>query len=404
MDPSQFYPQFRDKLLAEYPSTQVLADDFDLEHLISPYVLRIDHKILTEAENFVLSLFQLSRRDDYRQAIETPFDEILAHPPRHQSVLMAYDFHPTPQRNALIEINTNAAMFLVSDLLNRCQDISLPLTSLPLNTLKDSFLEEFRQFRQDPLAVPQKIVITDENIKSQKRYIEFLMFKDLFNSWGWNPEIIDFTDLHLDPSSSALFTPSGEKIDLLYNRYCDFYLERPESQHLREAYLKGICCITPNPFEYLLLADKRRMQEWSSTNFRAKIIPAGNENLWENIEVLLSQTSVAHAFDSEELWRQKKKFFFKPQNQYGGKSVYRGEGLTRAVFDRVLKENFLVQEFIPAPEPIFSDPSIDTRGWKYDLRFYAYQGKIQNVVARIYKGQVTNFAQAMGGFASVQFI
>jgi len=41
--------------------------------------------------------------------------------------------------------------------------------------------------------------------------------------------------------------------------------------------------------------------------------------------------------------------------------------------------------------------------WKYDLRFFAYADRVQHVVARVYQGQVTNFATPLGGFARVQF-
>jgi hypothetical protein len=39
--------------------------------------------------------------------------------------------------------------------------------------------------------------------------------------------------------------------------------------------------------------------------------------------------------------------------------------------------------------------------FKLDLRNYAYAGKVQLVVARLYQGQTTNFRTPGGGFAPV---
>jgi hypothetical protein len=41
---------------------------------------------------------------------------------------------------------------------------------------------------------------------------------------------------------------------------------------------------------------------------------------------------------------------------------------------------------------------------KYDLRCYAYQGKLQIVIARLYQGQTTNLKTTGGGFTIVKFI
>ncbi|MCB0362294.1 MAG: hypothetical protein KDD35_06215 [Bdellovibrionales bacterium] len=397
-----FYKTLKARLFSDYPSTVSLEKELDLERLVSPFVIEMSRQSFEVAQMFIRAIFTLTRTDKYKELIAVDQEEIFFHPPLNNSVLMAYDFHVTPKGLALIEINTNAAMYLVSDLLSEHHRLSHFTSERPLELLKDSFLREYRLFSQNPDGTPQKVVITDENIRHQKRFVEFLMFQDLFKRWGWNPEIIEFQDLRLDVGSKALLTPSGHKIDLLYNRYCDFYLSRPESKHLREAYLNNWCCFTPNPFEYLLLADKKRMTE---IGFKvSKSLFPHNLPLidWDVIESTLLPTREMSSFEStEEIWKNRKKYVFKPQNQYGGKSVYRGDGMTHSVFERALKENFLLQEFFPAPQPSFVDPSFESNGWKYDLRIYAYRDEIQNMVARLYKGQLTNFAQLYGGFASL---
>lgn len=406
MDKDFFYQEFKRKISEIYPSTGALQD-LDLLHMVSPYVIEVENGTIERIRSFIESAYSLSRTAEYQANIQKEDKEVFSHPSRNQSVLMAYDFHTPSQRESLIEINTNAAMFLISDILSQIQGIPFKSKNgfTPIQMLKESFLEEFRAFSQNPTCSPTKIVITDENLKQQKRYVEFLMYRDLFTSWGWNPEIVEFQDLRPDPTSRSLLTPAGEKIDLLYNRYCDFYLSRPESLHLRRAYLEGWCCVTPNPFEYLLLADKNRMAELSSPTFQDRLSNAISPGSWKALKSsILPSFDIQSYQDREALWNNRKKLVFKPKNQYGGKSVYRGDGLTHSVFERAVSENFLVQEYVPAPEPRFAKASISSKGWKYDLRFYVYRDEIQNIVARLYKGQVTNFHQPLGGFASINIV
>lgn len=281
MNSDFFYQEFKKQLFENYPSTEALHD-LDLLHMVSPYVIEVENGTIERIRRFIESAYSLSRTAEYQAKIQKDDTEVFSHPSRNQSVLMGYDFHTPLQRESLIEINTNAAMFLISDLLNQIQGIRLKSKNgfSPIQALKESFLEEFRAFSRSPTSSPKKIVITDENLKQQKRYVEFLMYKDLFASWGWNPEIVEFQDLRPDPSSRSLLTPAGERIDLLYNRYCDFYLSRPESLHLRRAYLEGWCCVSPNPFEYLLLADKNRMAELSSPTFQDRLSNAISPTSW----------------------------------------------------------------------------------------------------------------------------
>ena len=66
-------------------------------------------------------------------------------------------------------------------------------------------------------------------------------------------------------------------------------------------------------------------------------------------------------------------------------------------------EDILIQQFSPAQKMPTDDPRSVLTNWKFDLRFYVYADKIQLVVARIYQGQVTNFASPLGGFTMVRF-
>ncbi len=68
-----------------------------------------------------------------------------------------------------------------------------------------------------------------------------------------------------------------------------------------------------------------------------------------------------------------------------------------------MAEDILIQRYQPAQKVPTDDPRSVLENWKFDLRFYVYEDNIQLSCARIYQGQVTNFASPMGGFTSLRF-
>jgi glutathione synthase/RimK-type ligase-like ATP-grasp enzyme len=116
--------------------------------------------------------------------------------------------------------------------------------------------------------------------------------------------------------------------------------------------------------------------------------------------VLLPTWHASEFADISEVWKKRKQLFFKPPQSYGGKGAYRGSSISRNVFNRVMSEGTLIQQYVPAPEITFErdETSAD---WKYDLRAYAYGGEVHMCVARIYQGQITNFRQAYGGYCPI---
>ncbi|HBC37050.1 MAG TPA: hypothetical protein DC045_22650, partial [Marinobacter adhaerens] len=85
---------------------------------------------------------------------------------------------------------------------------------------------------------------------------------------------------------------------------------------------------------------------------------------------------------------------------HGSKGVYRGDKLTRRVFENILNGGYIAQDLVPAGERTLRiDDAVVTR--KVDIRLYTYAGKSMLVAARIYQGQTTNFRTPGGGFAPV---
>ena len=85
---------------------------------------------------------------------------------------------------------------------------------------------------------------------------------------------------------------------------------------------------------------------------------------------------------------------------FGGRAAYRGDKLTKRVWQEILQGEYVAQAFAaPAQRTIALENAPQVL--KFDLRVYAYDGRMQWVAARLYQGQTTNFRTPGGGFAPV---
>ncbi len=390
---SSHYDRLEKLLYSEFPSSLGLKESLDLSYLLCPLTLHLPKKILETAQDSIRAFYKLSRDPVFRK-------QALANNPftfsetENASVLMAYDFHAQASGECrLIEINTNASGFLVSSLLLDQSDRETALASL------------FSSFQEEALSFPgpiQRLAIVDEQVLSQKMYLEFLMFKDFFNSRSWEAEIVEASDLRWNSTKKKLSTEKGAPFDLVYNRSTDFDFSTPASAALRAAYEARSLCISPHPLEYQLLANKLRLLELSQS---LDLKSTGLSELEQKaIEKVLLKTFEVKSFENpDELWSRRKEFFFKPAQSFGGKAVYKGASLSRKAFERILESEGLAQEFFAPGTCELQLEDGSKSDWKYDLRFYVYRDQIQHLAARVYQGQVTNFSQALGGFAKVLF-
>jgi hypothetical protein len=262
----------------------------------------------------------------------------------------------------------------------------LPVPDFNLDQIRDCIHEELRLFGR-PLAKPS-IVITDENPEQQRLYVEFLVCQELFKSWGWPTEIRDYRE--------ALKSPPP---DFIYNRYTDFYFESPTSKTLREAYLNKTVCFSPHPYEYFLLADKERLTTWSSGFLET--LP-GFESQAQVIQKHLLLSEPLTPQNKAAIWARRKNLFFKPSQDHGSKGSFKGASISHKAFEELSQRRAIAQELVPAPELSLPTPE-GPQNFRYDLRFYAYRGRLQLVLGRLYQGQTTNLRTPGGGFASVLF-
>ncbi len=364
-------------------------------HLFSPTPVFVATARIAEMQRIVEAVEQAVAQPAWReQALaRVPSIARIAHGAR--GVFLGYDFHLGPGGAQLIEINTNAGGGLLNALLGRAQrDCCLPAhRPEPEEAYLEMFLAEWRHSRgAQPLPC---IAIVDDAPMEQYLYPEFLLFRDMFRRHGLHAVIAEASALEF--RDGALWH-EGQRIDLVYNRLTDFYLEQPRHAALRAAHEAGAAVLTPHPQAHALYADKRNLVTLSDPDFlRALALPA------TTVETLLRgvpRTVTVDAARAEALWNERRRYFFKPAAGYGGKAAYRGDKLTRRVWSEILGADYVAQETVPPGERAQRLDG-DTRDLKFDIRAYVYDGAIQALAARLYQGQTTNFRTPGGGFAPV---
>jgi len=328
--------------------------------------------------------------------------------PKARGVFFSYDFHPGDDGPRLIEINSNAGGGLLNALLAQAHKDcrhgtaggETALLGLERAALEQAFLamflEEWRAERGD--APLRSVAIVDENPQSQFLLPEFLLFQGLFERHGIAATVCDPGELAW--AEGALWR-GDRRIDLVYNRLTDFDLEAPAHAGLREAYLNRGAVVTPHPRAHALYADKRNLALLTDA---AALRDMGVDG--ETAALLLdgiAPTLRVRGEDADALWAGRKRLFFKPVAGYAGKGAYRGDKLTRRVFEEILRSDYVAQAFVPPGERLL--PLADgLAALKYDLRAYVYRADIQLMVARLYQGQTTNFRTPGGGFAPLAVV
>ncbi|GAB1232510.1 hypothetical protein [Ferrigenium sp. UT5] len=321
-------------------------------------------------------------------------------PQAARGVFYGYDFHLNADGAHLIEINTNAGgAFLNALLIESQRATELPGAPVSLKNIEQCFLEMFRHEWQlaRGSAPLQTVVIVDEQPDAQYLYPEFLLAQRLFEHAG-------LTALVADPSAlqareDGLYC-DDRRVDLIYNRLTDFDLQ--QHPHLRAAWIQKQVVFTPDPSHYARYADKCNLTRWSDAAWlRATGL------VQTDIDALLRgipSTQSVQTADAAQWWAERKAWFFKPETGYGSKGAYRGDKLTRRVFDEIMQGDYVAQRLQPPGERVVCLGENGPQPLKYDVRCYVYDGVLQLAAARLYQGQTTNFRTPGGGFAVVRLL
>ena len=332
---------------------------------------------------------------------------IARHPTPARGVFLGYDFHLGGGGPQLIEINTNAGGGLLNALLARaqkacCDDVEALLPGdlagdTPEHLFLEMFRAEWRAFAEKLGAgdTVKRIAIVDDAPLTQYLYPEFVLFRRLFERACIEALICDPRELSF--RDGALWH-GNDRIDLVYNRLTDFALEAPASAALREAYLADAALVTPHPRAHALYADKRNLVALSDAALLERWgVDAETRATLAN---KIPRTELVVPEHADDLWARRKQLFFKPAAGYGSKAAYRGDKITKRVFDEVLAGNYIAQALVPPSSRTLRVGAAPVE-LKLDLRNYVYAGHVQLIAARLWQGQTTNFRTPGGGFAPV---
>jgi hypothetical protein len=401
-------PIDRDRLCRELeaePSLAGLCHDIarTRPHLFSATAVFISCEHFERILSVITAVEAVVALPGYRESALARAPRIAQLDPGPRGVFLGYDFHLTSQGPQLIEINTNAGGALLNAVLARsqqacCREMFTEFEpTADLNNLEQTFFtmfcEEWRRQRgETPLG---RVAIVDDDPTTQYLYPEMRLFERMFARFGAESVIADARELIW--RDGRLW--HGERtVELVYNRLTDFYLEEPDHAALRAAYEDRAAVLTPHPRAHALYADKRNLVTLSDDSTLAALgVPA------EARAILLAgvpRTESVTQERAEALWGQRRKLFFKPAAGYGSKAAYRGEKLTRRVWQEILRGNYVAQALVAPSERRLEIDSAET-DLKLDVRAYVYRGAIQLVAARLYEGQTTNFRTPGGGFAPV---
>ena len=331
-------------------------------HLFSSTVVFLSREMADRIARMVAAIERVAALPAYQAQALARAPEIARHAWGPVGACMGYDFHLSPTGPRLIEVNTNAGGALLNVALARAQQSCCEAMDLALG----------------PMPAP-----------------EFALFQHLFERHGVAASIADPSVLAW---RGGVLWHGEQAVDLVYNRLTDFYLAEPAHEALRLAYGAGAVVLTPDPRAHALWADKRNLVVLSQDE-----VLAGWGVSQEDRHLLsagVPPTQLVTAERADDLWAQRRHLFFKPVAGFGAKAAYRGDKLTRRVWNDILAGDFVAQALVPPGQRLIEVDGVQS-DLKFDLRAYTYAGRVQLMAARMYSGQTTNFRTEGGGFAPV---
>ena len=360
--------------------------------LFSPAELHIAPATLQAMADLIAAIESVVARPAYQQRVLAWGPASAQKPVAARSVFFGYDFHLAGSGPKLIEINTNAGGGMLNSRLLMAHGETEKARAIE-QAFVAMFREEWRLMRGD--APLKRIAIVDEHPAQQFLAPEFELFRQLFEANGIAAVIADPGEFTRDGNR---LLHDGEVVDLIYNRLTDFSLDAAVNADLQAVFAADGVVVTPHPRAHALYADKRNLMLLSD---EAVLIDLGvPESTRQVLLAGIPRTVAVEAGDSERFWAERKRWFFKPAAGFGSRAAYRGDKLTKRVFEEICQGGYIAQQIVPPSEHVVLLED-ESQLMKADIRAYVYQGRVQLFVARLYQGQTTNFRTPGGGFAPV---
>lgn len=364
--------------------------------LFSPYALFVDRPALESMDKVARAVFEVARNTQYIEHALRWATASARRDPGSVGGVLGLDFHLTVDGPRLIEINTNPGGLLLNALLLDDVRSCAPATWTTWTTAtaaREAAMATWLSDLQLQLGrMPKRLAIVDISPEEQFLYPEFKLYADAFRERGVDSVIRAPTDLTLGPT--GLRDGSGP-IDAVYNRLTDFSLEDPANTSLVQAYLEGKIALSPHPRAHALFADKRNLVVLGD----ARLLEGWgvDATVAESLAQAIPPTSLMGPGNREALWSDRNRLFFKPATGYGSRGSYRGDKLTRKVWESMESVAYVAQALTPpASRILHGGVSLKT-----DVRCFASESGVLLFAARLYQGQTTNMRTPGGGFAAV---
>lgn len=373
-------------------------------NLFAPLPVYVSQRDLAAMRDVVRAVERVVRLPAFAARVLSGADAITQHDSHARGVFLGFDFHLGEGMPKLIEVNTNAGGALLQLALAQaqrhcCEQVkeafALPYDADQLEThIVAMFREELGLTH--PGRALAHVAIVDQEPAGQFLRPEFELFASLFNRHGVLASIADPAELTLEAGVLRV-RGNALPVDVVYLRSTDFRLASDSHATLRAALLEGACAISPPPRAHALYADKANLALLSSESVLRELGVADDD-----IQTLLAcvpETRLVHAHEAASLWEQRKGWFFKPRDGFGSRAAYRGDKLTRRVFESIVEHDarYVAQRIVAPSERLVPGAA----HLKVDVRNFAYAGEVMMVAARLYQGQTTNLRTPGGGLAAV---
>ena len=389
-------------------------------HLFSESMVFVGNEHVAQMAALVRAVEDVSALPEFQAHVLSWAPDIARHPSAPRGVFFGYDFHVqtgTDSSPQLIEINTNAGGALLNAVLARaqqacCSEVQTAIDALlpgalgqrsPEQLFFEMFRAEWHRYSDHQRVTSTNwrdrelrcVAIVDEAPLDQFLYPEFVLFQRLFQDHGIDAVICDPSALRWE---DGRLWHEQNCVDLVYNRLTDFELALPQNAALAAAYLADGVALTPHPRAHAMFADKRNLVVLTDAKLLASL--GVDATTIARLRAGIPHTELVTLDRADEFWSRRRNLFFKPASGYGSKAAYRGDKMTRRVFDEVMHGNYVAQALVPPSSRTLQRDGTPV-DLKLDLRCYTYAEDIQLIAARLWQGQTTNFRTPGGGFAPV---
>jgi len=324
------------------------------------------------------TIYQLKRNDRWLQALTSRLPAAARIIPDEPSLLMGYDFHLTDCGPKLIEINNNAG-----GLFQHGEWLPQPDWFAWSGKLTERLVAMFP-------TQWQAIAIVDESIAEQAMYPEMQGYARLLIQGG--RKVFLLNPDQLEAGDGGLYH-HGVRIDAIYNRHTDFYLESDTMQAIRTAFMAGEVALNPHPRSYALIGDKCRLADMWKPGLLESVVDGG---VVERIRAVVPRCLRMREQTAEAWWAQRKQWVFKPAARHGGKGVMRGSDMSRKRFTQLDFGEMVAQQMV-APSQI----QMGDEAFKVDYRLYMHGESPIALAGRVWRGAVTNFRHPHSGWAVI---